>query len=357
MTTVEKRSLSKEVPTHLFQFRETVFGPVTVQQLLYDIAAFAGIWYLGSQPLPLVPRILLCGFCALLALVIIHVTFDGNSTLDLLFLYLRAWTMPAQTVWMRGPAAVRLASSRIKGLPASVQQTWIPLRAVGRGCLGFAESSKATEVSRYCLVMEEVEGPNLGLLSDEDYVRVHEEYERFLAGLQLPLQYIITTAPIAVHQYEPLSAQKQQIAALPPRLAALRQDNLAFHQGKISACLRTRHFVVVPASRDEEALRTPEGKPRPGWQVLAGRGWVWGKQNSIPAEALLARLHDRAAVVQSGLARLGISLCPLEDAALLHFYATCLAPGAPVTGFSAGEVAQARLHVGTTSTRERKEVR
>src|SRR6266852_4012644 len=128
MTTVEKRSLSKEVPTHLFQFRETVFGPVTVQQLLYDIAAFAGIWYLWSQSLPLVPRIALCAVLALLALAIIHLTFGGNSLLDLLFLSLRAWTMPRQTIWYPASSATRLSASRKKGVPPSVQQTWIPLR-------------------------------------------------------------------------------------------------------------------------------------------------------------------------------------------------------------------------------------
>jgi hypothetical protein len=330
--------LSKEIPTHLFQFKETVFGSVTVVQLMYDIAAFAGGWFLWSQHLPLPLRIALVACYAVLALVVIHLKIAGYSVIDLLLLRVRAFATPSETVWAPPAAARLLAATRTRALPPSVQETWIPLRELGPGYLGFADKpavkGKPGPTSRYCIVME-VSGRNLQLLPEDERVRVYQEFERFLAGLQFPLQFHTSTEPINVYQYPPLLAQEQQVRALQataPRLARLRAANLKFQRTRIGNSLRTRHFVVVSAGVAEQALRTPEGKTRPGYQVLFGYGRLWGRRKEDSTnEEVLRQLRIRAEVVYKGLARLDLHIEPLAGAELLHFCATCLAPGTLVT--------------------------
>jgi len=338
MSTYVDEHLSKEVPTHLFQFREVVFGSVTVQQLMYDIAAFAGAWFLWSLPLPLPLRIALVAVYVLLALVVIHLKIRGYSVIDLLFLRVRVLATPVRTVWSSAAGGRLLAAARSRSLPPSVQETWIPLREQGHGYLGFADKpavkGKPGPTSRFCVVME-VMGRNLQLLPEEDRVRVYQEYEHFLAGLQFPLQFLSNTEPINVYQFAPLLAQERQmreLATTAPQLAKLRAASITFQRTHISTSLRTRHFVVVSASRAEEALRTPEGKPRPGYQVLFGYSWLWGRRKETSTnDEVLRQLRIRAEVVYKGLARLDLRLLPLDDAELLHFYATCLAPGTLVT--------------------------
>jgi hypothetical protein len=331
--------LSKEVPTHLFQFRETVIGPITVQQLMYDIAAFAGLWFLWSQPIPLALRVVLCAFAAVTSLVIIHLKIGDYSLLDLLFLRLRCIATPAETVWIPAAGASLLAASRSKkrSIPPSVQETWIPVRGISGCYLAFSDKpmhkGKAGPVTRFSVVME-AEGRNLGLLSLEERGRVYQENGAYLAGLRFGVQYITRVEPINPDSFEPLVTQTRQVATLgqAPRLAALRNANIAFQRSHLGSSLTTRHFVVLSASRSEEAMRTPDGKPRPAWQAVLfsfGR-----KREDVGARQVLEQLRIRVQVVSAALGRLDVRPRLLEEEELAQFYGTCLVPGARVTRYA-----------------------
>src|SRR5437763_15989842 len=66
----EEHPLVKEVPGHLFQFEEKIFG-MSLTQLLSDIGAGVGIVSITAS-LPLAARILVSALLAIPALILVH---------------------------------------------------------------------------------------------------------------------------------------------------------------------------------------------------------------------------------------------------------------------------------------------
>src|SRR5579885_1696872 len=85
MQKYEDHPLINEVPGHLFQFEEKIFG-MTLQQLLSDIGAGVGIVSLTGS-LPLVTRIVVCALLALPMLILVHGKVQDQTFLHWLYLY------------------------------------------------------------------------------------------------------------------------------------------------------------------------------------------------------------------------------------------------------------------------------
>jgi hypothetical protein len=298
---------------------------------------------------------------ALLALVVIHLKIGDYSLLDMVFLRLRVLATPAETVWA-SPAGTRLlaaSTAKKRRIPPSVQETWIPLRGLSGCYLAFADKpmhkGKAGPITRFSVVLE-ADGRNLGLLSEEERGRIYQENEVYLAGLRFGGQYITRVEPINVHSYAPLVVQEQQLAGLrhAPRLAALRAANIKFQRSRIGSSLSTRHFVVISASKAEEAMRTPDGKPRPGWQVLLAS--FRRKREDTSTRAVLEQMRIRIQVITEALGRLDIRTRLLQEAELAQFYGMCLAPGALVTRYASLQDMLAPVSV-TTNRKKRKDDR
>ena len=75
----EENPLLKEVPSHLFQFEEKIFG-MTLPQLLCDIGAGVGI-IAATASLQLVTRIVVCVLAALPVLLLVHGSVQDQSLL------------------------------------------------------------------------------------------------------------------------------------------------------------------------------------------------------------------------------------------------------------------------------------
>src|ERR1700730_18616555 len=90
-------SLLRQVPGHLFTFEEKIWG-MSLQQLLMDLGVLAGS-FSSTASLPLVPRVLLCLFITLLAMLLVHGYVQGQALGYWCYLYLRSKIRPAETIW------------------------------------------------------------------------------------------------------------------------------------------------------------------------------------------------------------------------------------------------------------------
>src|SRR5438045_1167473 len=93
----DSNPLLKEVPGHLFQFEEKIFG-MTLTQLLSDLRAGVGIVSLTGS-LPLVPRLVVCVLLAIPVLILVHGKVQDQTLLHWLYLYGRSLTVPKRTTW------------------------------------------------------------------------------------------------------------------------------------------------------------------------------------------------------------------------------------------------------------------
>ena len=94
--------LVKEVPGHLFEFEETIFG-MSLIQLLSDMGAGVVI-LLFTGSLQLFPRIVASALLAILVLVLVHGRAEGQTLLHWLYLYGRQAFIPRRSAW-RSPIA------------------------------------------------------------------------------------------------------------------------------------------------------------------------------------------------------------------------------------------------------------
>src|SRR6266571_404997 len=253
----EEHPLVKEVPGHLFQFEEKIFG-MSLIQLLSDIGA--GVVILSiTAGLPLVVRILVSTLLAIPVLILVHGKVQEQTLLHWLYLYGRQLFIPKHTAWQTlGELG---AASKRKGHVPDVQTTWIALDSLEGGIAG--ESSpggKGGARGRYWVVLE-CEGRNIRYLPEADQVRAFGRFESFLTGLEFQLQFISHTEQIHVANYKPLCIQKQALSGLAetPRLALLQEASIAYQERQLHNCTITRHFVVVSASAREEAARQALG--------------------------------------------------------------------------------------------------
>ena len=103
----EEHPLVKEVPGHLFQFEEKIFG-MSLTQLLSDIGAGVGILSITAG-LPLVARILVSVLLAIPVLILVHGKAQDQTLLHWLYLYGRQFFVPKHTTWQ---ALDELAAAR-----------------------------------------------------------------------------------------------------------------------------------------------------------------------------------------------------------------------------------------------------
>src|SRR2546421_10774718 len=93
----EEHPLVKEVPGHLFQFEEKIFG-MSLTQLLSDIGAGVGIVSITAS-LPLGARILVSAMLAIPVLILVHGKAQEQTLLHWLYLYGRQLFIPKHTTW------------------------------------------------------------------------------------------------------------------------------------------------------------------------------------------------------------------------------------------------------------------
>ena len=328
----EEHPLVKEVPGHLFQFEEKIFG-MSLTQLLSDIGAGVGILSITAG-LPLVVRILVSTLLAIPVLILVHGKVQEQTLLHWLYLYGRQLFIPKHTTWQSLDELA--AAGKRKGSVPPVQTTWIALDSLEQGIAG--ESSPGGTGGawgRYWVVLE-CEGRNTRYLPEADQVRAFGRFESFLTGLGFQLQFISHTEQVHVANYQPLRVQKHALPRLvqTPRLALLLQESIAFQERHLHHCTITRHFVVVSASAREEVARQAVGSAPGGaltflWKLISRPKRVEGSRDQV-----LDQLRIRLSVVKKILQQLEVRAWLLDDADLLKQFASCLALGAEIPSFA-----------------------
>src|SRR6266581_3222881 len=349
----EEHSLVKEVPGHLFQFEEKIFG-MSLTQLLSDIGAGVGILSITGG-LPLVARILVSVLLAIPMLILVHGKVQDQTLLHWLYLYGRQLFVPKRTAWQ---SLDELADSRKrKGRVPGVQTTWIALDSLDGGIAGYSEpGGKGGARGRYWVVLE-CEGRNIRYLPEADQVRAFGRFESFLTGLEFQLQFISHTEQVHVANYKPLRLQKQALSRLAqtPRLASLQQASIAYQEHHLHPCNITRHFVVVSASAREEAARQTVGSA-PGGVLSFLWKLIWRpKRVEVSREQVLDQLRIRISVVKKLLQQLEVRAWLLDDADLLKQFASCLALGAEIPSFAPeviGETAEAAIALASQAAEQ-----
>jgi hypothetical protein len=332
MINVEEQ-LSVEVPTHLFRFEERVMG-LTINQLLIDTVAGAGVWALwsASAVLPIWGRISVCVLAVLLTIAVVHVNVKGHSLVEWCTLYLFYWLAPPKTMWF-SEAVPRVLEAKKQKPPAhpSVQSSWIRLAAIRESCMIFEDEKpkkgKQAVPSRYSAVLE-VTGINFSLLALPERTRIFAAYKTFLAGLEFPLQIITCNETVDIQAYEPLQLLKQQSTQLQstPRLAALARNHLQFLQKKLGTNIVTRHYVVISASPIEEEVKRVDGKAHSDFALMFAF-LRRKKQDTFSEEQTLRQLRIRLKMVRNGFRDMGLQTRLLDDESLARFYASTLTPG------------------------------
>jgi hypothetical protein len=332
--------LSREVPTHLFQFEERIFGFFTIPQLLYDAIAFVGLWYVWNRPIPILIRVAIAIIYAIVVLIVVHAKFRGRSITEWIYLYTRFSVTPSTAIWAPVAQTALMKEAGQSEVAPSVQKTWIPLRSLSGNVLGFTQKKrsekddKGSQPEIFCTVLEVV-GINLGVFSQQERDRLFSGFETFLGGLQFKLQTHTSNEIIDVQTFEPILAQDQHLARLSgtPRLQALAHKSLQFQRKKISHCMSTRHFVIVSTSFTEMAIQRTDGKS-PSMLSSFISLLKMSQQAKRSPEDVLQELSIRLEVVRNGLTNLGLSVEPLHDQGLAQYYASTLCPGALVLPFA-----------------------
>src|SRR5258708_15185503 len=222
----EEHPLVKEVPGHLFQFEEKIFG-MSLTYLTSAIGAALRILPITAS-LPLIARRAGSVLMAIPVLTLVHGKVQEQTLLQWLYLYGRQLFVPKHTAWQ---SLDELAAARKrKGRVPPVQTTWIALDSLDGGIAGYSEPrGKGGSRGRYWVVLE-CEGRNIRYLSEADQVRAFGRFESFLTGLEFQLQFISHTEQVHVANYKPLRVQKQAFSRLAPmpRLAMLLKTTLAY---------------------------------------------------------------------------------------------------------------------------------
>ncbi len=344
----EEHPLVKEVPGHLFQFEEKIFG-MSLTQLLSDIGAGIGILSITAS-LPLIARIAVSALLAIPVLTLVHGKVQDQTLLHWLYLYGRQLFIPKHTTWQSFDELA--AARKRKGRVPAVQTTWIALDSLEGGIAGYSEpGGKGGARGRFWVVLE-CEGRNIRYLPEADQVRAFGRFESFLTGLEFQLQFISHTEQVHVANYKPLRVQKQALSRLAqtPRLALLQQASIAYQESHLHTCTITRHFVVVSASAREEVARQAVGSAPGGvlsflWKMISRPQRV-----EVSREQVLDQLRIRISVVKKILQQLEVRAWLLDDTGLLKQFASCLALGAEIPSFEPerfGEAAEAALVLTT----------
>jgi Helicase HerA, central domain len=325
---VDANPLVKDVAGHLFSFEEKIFG-MSLTQLLTDLGVLTGSFSCTGS-LHLIPRLIVCALITLVALVLVHGTFQGMALGTWLFLLLRSHTIPRQTRWL--PIAMRTDQATQKGLP-SVQATWVPIETLANGVGGTMQQRKTGEIARYWLALE-IEGKNIQLFPESEQARIFQRFERFLTGLSFHLHFLSHTEQIDPQTALPLLVQKEALASLShtPHLQAFQRANLRAQEQQLTTCTRTRHFVIISASGAEPSLQSPD---EPSRSILSAivRLLLVKKAPHLTRTQVLDQLRIRASVVQKAFQHMDMRVWSLNDQELLRLFACCLAPGSAPPAF------------------------
>jgi len=348
----EENPLLKEVPSHLFQFEEKIFG-MTLPQLLCDIGAGVGI-IAATASLQLVTRIVVSVLAALPVLLLVHGSVQDQSLLHWLYLYVRFLTIPRYTIWQ---SPEELQARKRKGHPPSVQTTWIQLDTLESGIMGYSEpgGKRGRTRGRYWVVFE-VEGRNVRYLPEQEQVRLFGRFESFLVGLDFRLQFISTTEQVRAEAYPPYLAQKRMLARLPeraPRIARLQQYSVDYQRAHLRHCTATRYFIVVSVSAREEAVRLDSNGATRSPLALLWKQVSFKKSPEISRAQVIDQLRIRASALKKLFGQLEMRAWLLGDSDLLRTFTSCLALGADVPSFQPQllddeEVVEAALHLAVS---------
>ncbi len=235
--------LLKEVPGHLLQFEEKIFG-MTLTQLLSDLGATVSIIALTAS-VPLVPRIVVGVLLMIGVLIFVHASVGGYPLFYWLYLLGRFNCLPTQTIFRpRGETGK-------KGEPGSIQECWMHLTTLDHGIAGVLTSRKSRDEpdANYWVVFEVSSLQQVRFLAEAEQVRIYGRFQSFLDGLGFPLKFISLVEAADAERDPALVAQRQVLSELAatPQLQKVQRESLRHQQGSLPHCTTTRHFVVVSA--------------------------------------------------------------------------------------------------------------
>src|SRR5258708_3201709 len=125
----DENPLVQEVPGHLLQFEEKIFG-MHLSQLLIDLGVIFGIiTYTSALALP--ARIVVCTLFILPSLVLVHWKVGDYTLSYWLYLLVRMRFLPQETVWRRS------GKTQQKGELPSVQDCWLQVTEMDHGVMGY----------------------------------------------------------------------------------------------------------------------------------------------------------------------------------------------------------------------------
>ncbi len=324
----EQHTLHKEVPGHLLQFEEKIFG-MTLMQLLSDLGAAVGILVLTTS-VTLVPRIIIGGLLMIGVLILVHGKISGYTMLYWLYLLGRSRFLPTQTIFREPGEEI------MKGEPGSVQESWLQLNSLDQGVAGiFSERKKRDQPDVIYWVVFEVQSlQNVRFLAESEQVRIYGRFKLFLDGLGFPLKFISLVQTAEAERDPALVAQQQVLSQLSatPQLQKMQKESLMHQRGLLQHCTTTRHFIVVSASSGELARLRADGTTRSplirAFELLRP-----SKQPAITPEQVKNELNIRVSIVKKALQQLDVQATLLDDAQVLQAYASCLALGIHVPSF------------------------
>jgi hypothetical protein len=338
----EHDPLRKEVPGHLLQFEEKIFG-MSLMQFLSDLGAAVGIIALTTS-VPLMPRIVIGVFLMLGTLILVHGKLGGYTLLYWLYLLGRFRLLPTQTIFRPQGTEIK------KGESGSVQENWIRLDEMDHGRASVLTVRKGHAVpDMTCWAVFEVESlQNVRFLAEAEQARIYGRFKLFLDGLSFPLKFISLVETADAERDQALIAQRQALSELAatPHLQTLQQESLRHQQGVFQYCTTTRHFVVVSASTGELTRQRADGTVRsPLLQLLELLSLK--KQPAITREQVEHELSIRVSLVKKAFQQLDVRATLLDDAAALQAYASCLALGAHLPSFEVEILDRGKLADGT----------
>lgn len=324
----EQNTLHKEVPGHLLQFEEKIFG-MTLMQLLSDLGATVGVLALTTS-VSLVPRFIIGGLLMIGVLILVHGKISGYSMLYWLYLLGRSRFLPIQTIFRTSDEEI------MKGEPGSVQESWLQLNALDQGVAGSLSERKKRDQpdATYWMVFEVQSLQNVRFLAEAEQVRIYGRFKLFLDGLGFPLKFISLVQTVEAERDPALVAQQQVLSLLSatPQLQKMQKESLTYQQGSLQHCTTTRHFIVVSASSSELARLRTDGTTRSpllrAFELLRPF-----KQPVITPEQVKSELTIRVSIVKKALQQLDVQATLLDDAQVLQAYASCLALGSHIPSF------------------------
>jgi hypothetical protein len=338
----EQHTLHKEVPGHLLQFEEKIFG-MTLMQLLSDLGVAVGILVLTTS-VTLVPRIIIGGLLMIGVLILVHGKISGYTMLYWLYLLGRSRFLPTQTIFREQGEEI------MKGEPGSVQESWLQLNSLDQGVAGiFSERKKRDQPDVIYWVVFEVQSlQNVRFLAESEQVRIYGRFKLFLDGLGFPLKFISLVQTAEAERDPALVAQQQVLSQLSatPQLQKMQKESLMHQRGLLQHCTTTRHFIVVSASSCELARLRADGTTRSplirAFELLRP-----SKQPAITPEHVKNELNIRVSIVKKALQQLDVQATLLDDAQVLQAYASCLALGIHVPSFEVDVPMQREEEIGS----------